>query len=80
MIARYHLADRLYIAAPRGLIRRRELPAGWGLLECPPQCIETAVDGGLVVAVEAPPLSSRARNRQRLLRNIAVAASNQLSW
>ncbi len=79
MIARYHLADRLYIAAPRGLIRRRELPAGWGLLECPPQCVETAVDGGLVVAVEAPPLSSRARHRQRLLRNIAVAASNQLS-
>ncbi len=77
MIARYHLADRLYIAAPRGLIRRRELPAGWGLLECPPWRVEAPAGPGaaLVVAVEAPPLSSRPRHRHRLLRNIAVAAS-----
>jgi hypothetical protein len=33
MIARYHLADRLYLAAPRGMIRPRDLPRGWGLLE-----------------------------------------------
>jgi len=35
LMARHRLADQLYIAAPRGLIRRREVPEGWGLLEAP---------------------------------------------
>lgn len=35
-LARYRLATRLYIVAPRGLIEPVELPAGWGLLEWAP--------------------------------------------
>ena len=82
MIGRYRLADWLYVAAPRGLIRRRELPDGWGLLECSPRWLDPEAAGedlwstpGLEVTVEAPLLSSRDRHRRRLLRNIAVAAS-----
>jgi hypothetical protein len=40
VIARYQLADRLYVAAPRGMIRPCEWPRGWGLLECPLRCLE----------------------------------------
>ncbi len=69
MMARYRLADRLYLAAPRGLIRPGELPRGWGLLE-------QHRDGtSLHEAVEAPSMSTRPVHRVRLLRNIAVAAS-----
>jgi hypothetical protein len=67
MIARYALADRLYLAAPSGLIEPRELPEHWGLL--------TAARNELRVAVEAPPRPCAPRHRQRLLRDIAVAAS-----
>jgi hypothetical protein len=69
MMSRYRLADQLYLAAPRGMIRGPELPGGWGLLEMrgdPPR---------LEMIVEAPVLGSRADFQQRLLRNIAVAAS-----
>ncbi len=71
-VARYRLADRLYLAAPRGMIRQRELPPGWGLLE-----LRGALAGrprSLHVAVEAPQHASRPDHRIRLLRNIAVAA------
>jgi hypothetical protein len=71
VIARYRLADRLYVAAPRGMIRPRDLPRGWGLLESS----KRGGDGELNVAVEAPPQSAQPRHRVRLLRNIAVAAS-----
>jgi len=71
VIARYRLADRLYVAAPRGMIRPRDLPRGWGLLECSSR----RPDAELNVAVEAPPQSTLPRHRVRLLRNIAVAAS-----
>ena len=76
-IAHYHLADRLYLAAPRGLIRPGELPSGWGLLECPPRSLDPSKrppGDALRVAVEAPPRSSRGDFRVRLLRNIAIAA------
>src|SRR5262249_44378126 len=33
MIDRYCLGGRLFILAPRGMIRAKELPRGWGLLE-----------------------------------------------
>jgi len=71
MIARYHLADRLYLAAPRGMLRPRDLPRGWGLLER----TSRRPDSGLHVVVEAPPQSTLPRHRVRLLRNIAVTAS-----
>ena len=82
LIAHYCLADRLYIAAPRGMIRRRELPVGWGLLECPADCLESQAQGDLLgpapalePTIEAPDLGARAQRRYRMLRNIAVAAS-----
>jgi hypothetical protein len=82
MIARYMLADRLYIAAPQGMLKPRELPPGWGLLECPPRALRNADpnanlfgDSVLRVAVKAPALRPRMDFRERMLRNIAVAAS-----
>ena len=82
LVARYQLADRLYLAAPRGMIRHCEIPPGWGLLECPKAWLdETSADEShdeppaLLPAVEAPPFNSRDQHRTRLLRNIAVSAS-----
>jgi len=82
MAARYALADRLYIAAPRDLIQRRELPPGWGLLECPRQAMKEADPNAdlfgrslLEVTVRSPIHTPREEHRQRLLRNIAVSAS-----
>ena len=81
MIARYQLADRLYIAAPRGMIHFAELPVGWGLLECPRECLECESDDSLYdepprleVKFDAAELSAREEHRSRFLRNIAVAA------
>ncbi|MDY7109108.1 MAG: hypothetical protein SYC29_10785 [Planctomycetota bacterium] len=86
MAARYALADRLYIAAPRGLIQRRELPPGWGLLECPKAALHDDDPNAdlfgrsrLEVTVRPPILAPREEYRQRLLRNIAVAASSAAS-
>lgn len=75
MVARYHLADHLYLAAPRGMIHPRELPAGWGLLECPRRPLRRGAErAALRVAVAAPDLDTRPEHRTRLLRNIAAAA------
>ena len=41
-IARYRLADRLYLACPKGLIQRGKVPGGWGLLECSGQPLAPA--------------------------------------
>lgn len=85
-IARYALADRLYLAAPEGMIRHREVPPGWGLLECTRRGLrddDTRADlfgaSVLHVAVTAPPQPAREQHRIRLLRNIAVAASRWTS-
>lgn len=88
LMARYRLADELYLAAPAGVVKPRELPAGWGLLECAPQQLrgddvgECGADWadvpGLRIAVVAPAHAPRPAHRQRLLRNIAVAACR--SW
>jgi hypothetical protein len=87
MIARYRLADRLYIAAPRGLIRRREVPRGWGLLECPvrlllepPSLFEATAGPALTVTVVSPEHGSGSTRRQRLLRNLAVAATRAAAF
>ncbi len=82
IIARYQLADRLYVAAPRGMIRPCELPRGWGLLEAPRRALEQ-VNGQMLldeppemtIKVEADELRSRSDFRLRMLRNIAVAAT-----
>ncbi|MHC5024042.1 MAG: hypothetical protein ACYTGG_09030 [Planctomycetota bacterium] len=81
-IATYRLADRLYIAAPRGLVRRCELPVGWGLLECPREWLDGDAHRDrldeppmLDESVAAPEQEADPERRVRLLRNIAVAAS-----
>ena len=82
LAARYKLADCLYLAAPRGMIRQCEIPPGWGLLECPRAWLdeESAHESqdeppALKPIVEAPQLRSSDQHRTRLLRNIAVSAS-----
>lgn len=80
MIARYHLADRLYLAAPRGMVSPRELPPRWGLLECPRRALRAGCAAPpLRVVVEAPDLGCRFERRMRLLRNIAAAACRALA-
>jgi hypothetical protein len=82
LMARYRLADRLYIAAPRGMIRRSELPPGWGLLECPPGRVRgrrSSEAPMLSISVAPPEHVPKPAYRARMLRNIAVAASNQLA-
>jgi len=89
LMARYRLADQLYLAAPAGMIRPRELPSGWGLLECPVQLLEVdgndvtepslkGCDVALMPTVPAPVHDSPDIRRHRLLRNIAVAASRNV--
>lgn len=86
---RYRLGDHLLVLCPRGLIRPRELPEGWGLLECERQALRAAAADGASrepVPGERPPASLRRRvepprlecpepRRLRILRNIAIAAS-----
>jgi hypothetical protein len=77
LMSRHRLADRLYLAAPAGLVRPAELPLGWGLMECDHDRLDgtTAPDAAaLRVAVPAPSAPCEPRLRTRLLRNIAVAA------
>lgn len=81
MAARYRLADRLYLLAPEGMIRAREVPPGWGLLECRPGLLrgrakssETLRKEPVTVRVAAPALACREERRVRFLRNIAAAA------
>lgn len=68
----WNLADTLWIAAPRGIIKQRDLPRGWGLLE-------RSGDGLLRPAFEPAILAPKDRDRQRVLRGIAVAGSRQWS-
>jgi len=82
MAAHYALADRLYIAAPRGLLKKREVPPGWGLLECGDTALrdddpnaDLFGDSCLEIVVRAKPHASKEMFRQRMLRNIAVSAS-----
>jgi len=35
LMSRYRVADQLYLLVPRGLIRQREAPDGWGVVEAP---------------------------------------------
>lgn len=68
----YRLADWLYLSAPPGVIRTREVPPGWGL-------IETQPGAEPMVKIRAPELSGKPEHRQRLLRNIAVAATRRMA-
>ncbi len=65
----WRAADSLLLAAPAGLVKHREIPWGWGLLE--------ESDGMCRVVVRPPPLMSRPEDKLRILRGIAVAGSRQ---
>lgn len=79
-LARYRLADRLYILAPAGVVGRREVPPGWGLIECPRRWpaygrspLAELAETEIHLVAEAPRHASPAHRKSRLLRNIAVA-------
>jgi hypothetical protein len=69
MIDQYCLGARLFILAPRGMIKPRELPRGWGLLDTDSHQSE------IRVVVEPPPREPKEQHIQRTLRNIAAAAT-----
>jgi hypothetical protein len=80
LIARWRLADELWILAATDVVRRREVPAGWGLAECNPALLRRGIGHALRmgtlplrVVVPAPRHASPDHRRARLLRNIAVA-------
>jgi len=84
-IARWALADRLYLCAPSGLIRKREVPPGWGLIECRRSRLRSAagdparaLTDDLVLRVEAEKQPCDPDRRVRMLRNIAASATR--SW
>ena len=81
LLPQYHLADHLHLFTPSGLIRRPELPRGWGLLEASgmrlrhPMPISADAPLPMRERIPAPALDAPVEYRLRLLRNIAVAAS-----
>jgi len=82
LLNRYRLADHLYLFTPSALIRRAELPEGWGLVEASgmrlrhPMPIDADAPLPLRERIPAPALDARPDHRVRLLRNIAVTASS----
>jgi hypothetical protein len=81
-LARRALADRLYLLAPAGLVARRDVPEGWGLVEVRRSRLRAAaadpaagVADDMVIRAEAPELPCDERRRSRLLRNVAFAAT-----
>jgi hypothetical protein len=69
--ARYRLGDALVLLTPPALIEPEEVPPGWGLLEADRDT------GAVRVATPVPEHDSGERRRQRVLRNIAIAASRR---
>lgn len=79
---RYRLADHLYLFTPAGMLAPQEVPTGWGLVECRRRALTRGVgalgeldDLPLRERIACPSLDSPGSRRQRMLRNIAVAAS-----
>lgn len=79
LIARWRLADELWILAATGVVKPREVPAGWGLAECSPAVLHAAAQHALAmgtlplrVIVQAPRHASPEHRRARILRNIAI--------
>jgi hypothetical protein len=79
LIARWRLADELWILAATGVVKPREVPAGWGLAECSPAVLRRGVQHALAmgtlplrVIVQAPRHASPEHRRARILRNIAI--------
>ena len=82
-MAQYRMADRLFLIAPRAMIKPRELPDGWGLIEVPRRLADSLARASLAELGEVPLVlrtpardnHTRGTHRMRLLRNIAVAAT-----
>lgn len=79
---RYRLADHLYLFTPAGMLSSKDVPTGWGLIECRRRELKRGAgelgeldDLPLRERIACPSLDSPASRRQRMLRNIAVAAS-----
>ena len=81
LMSRYRLADHLYLFTPSGLLRRSELPRGFGLIEASamrlrhPMPVDPEAPLPISERVPAPALHCDPEHRVRLLRNLAVAAS-----
>lgn len=78
----YRVATHCFLLAPHALIKRREMPAGWGLLECSRRWLDAVASGRATdipptvrVTIPSPEHAPRAAVTQRMLRNIAVAAT-----
>jgi hypothetical protein len=81
LMSRYRSADLLYLAAPCGMIHPREVPQGWGLLECAECALDASANpeaiGSLIIRVEAPRQRSRPTHQRRLLRNVMRRTDDQ---
>lgn len=82
---RYRLADHLYLFTPANMLAPTEVPTGWGLVECGRRRLRRGAgelgeldDLPLRERVACPSLDSPSSRKQRLLRNIAVAASRSV--
>ena len=82
---RYRLADHFFLFTPTGLLKPRELPDGWGLIECGRR--ELRDGAGPLGELDALPLRERVacpsidspmERRHRMLRNIAAAAGRSV--
>jgi hypothetical protein len=85
-LARWRTADHLVVMTPAGLLRPREVPAGWGLVEVDSRALKK---GWEPVAGDPLPCTTRVApshlgtpetRRLRLLRNLAVAASRGVGY
>jgi hypothetical protein len=79
---RHRLADHFYLFTPAGMLSTTEVPTGWGLVEAKRRDLKSGAgtlgeldDLPLRERIACPSLDSPPNRRQRLLRNIAVAAS-----
>ncbi|MFZ9916005.1 MAG: hypothetical protein ACO3IB_11810 [Phycisphaerales bacterium] len=85
-LARWRTADHLVIMSPTGLLRPREVPAGWGLAEVEPRALrkswEPVAGEPLPCTLRVAPshLGTPEPRRQRLLRNLAVAACRGVGY
>ena len=85
-LARWRTADHLVVMAPGGLLRPREVPAGWGLVEVDSRALrkgwEPVAGDPLPCTTRVAPshLGTPANRRLRLLRNLAVAASRGVGY
>lgn len=85
-LARWRTADHLVVMAPAGLLRPREVPSGWGLVEVDTRALrkgwEPIAGAPLPCVTRVAPshLGTPDARQLRLLRNLAVAASRGVGF